>query len=264
MRTAEPLVASDDRELRLDMASTHAQERLLDAAFEHFATSLLPLYSGPQVTIRIGSASHEYKLPKALLCKQSPYFAAMFEGPFKEGEEQSTTLEEIHGVVTPRSFQMLVQWVCLGRVVSRECAPDVAITTAIEFARLADMCRITGMESLMAEHIKAIILANPLPDLEWLERPPDTNTHCLTSQHITSAVALPEGHPVRAILAAATVEGCLRQHNYKFEREASRVPEFSVDLLKAVRATIESITIEYNATTFEDPISRVRLGLKRT
>lgn len=96
----------------LDMASTHAQERLLDAAFEHFATSLvvsnihylfptntihrlLPLYSGPQVTIRIGSASHEYKLPKALLCKQSPYLAAMFEGPFKEGEEQSTTLEEI-------------------------------------------------------------------------------------------------------------------------------------------------------------------------
>jgi hypothetical protein len=28
-------------------------------------------------------------------------------------------------------------------------------------------------------------------------------------------------------------------------REASRVPEFSVDLLKAVRATIESIAIEY-------------------
>jgi hypothetical protein len=151
------------------MASTNAQERLLDAAFEDFATSLvlsniyylfpgntyrlLPLYSGPQVTIRIESASHEYKLPKALLCKQSPYFAAMFEGPFREGEEQATTLEEINGVVAPRSFQMLVQWVCLGRVVFRECAPDVAITTAIEFARLADMCRITGMESLMASAI---------------------------------------------------------------------------------------------------------------
>ena len=52
-------------------------------------------------------------------------------------------------------------------------------------------------------------------------------------------------HPVRAILAAATVEGCLRQHNSKFEREASRVREFPVDLLKAVRATID-----YNATTF--------------
>jgi len=117
---------------------------------------------------------------------------------------------------------MLVQWVCLSQVVFRECAPDVAITTAIEFAKLADMCRITGMESLMAKHIKTIILANPaLEDSKWAGwRAPDTNTHCLTSQHITSAAALPEGHPVRAILAAGTVEGCLRQHNYKFEREA--------------------------------------------
>jgi hypothetical protein len=136
------------------MASTNAQERLLDAAFEDFATSLvlsniyylfpgntyrlLPLYSGPQVTIRIESASHEYKLPKALLCKQSPYFAAMFEGPFREGEEQATTLEEINGVVTPRSFQMFVQWVCLGRVVFRGCAPDVAITTATVKPRYND------------------------------------------------------------------------------------------------------------------------------
>jgi hypothetical protein len=69
---------------------------------------------------------------------------------------------------------------------------------------------------------------------------------------------------VRAILAAATVEGFLRQHTYKFQREASKVPGFSVDLLKAMRATMESITIESNATTFEDPISRVRLRLKRT
>ena len=186
----------------------------------------------------------------------------MFEGPFREGEEHSTTLEEINGVVTPRSFQMLAQWVCLGRVVFTECTPDIGITTAIEFARLADMCRITGVESLMAKRIKAIILANPAPeDSDWEQwRLPDTNTHCLTSQHITSAVNLPEGHPVRAILAAATVEGCLRQHNYKFEREASEILEFSVDLLKAVRTTIEGIT----AAAFEDPISGVRLGLKRT
>ncbi|PMD50440.1 uncharacterized protein K444DRAFT_621823 [Hyaloscypha bicolor E] len=51
------------------MSSTNPQKRLLDAPFEDFASSLLPLYSGPQVTIRIGSASHEYTLPKALLCK---------------------------------------------------------------------------------------------------------------------------------------------------------------------------------------------------
>jgi hypothetical protein len=174
-------------------------------------------------------------------------------------------LEEIDGVVSIQSFQMLVQWVCLGRVVLGESTPEEAITTVIEFARLADMCHITGVESLMAEHIKAIILANPAPeDWKWADRrAPDTNTHCLTSQHITSAVALPKGHPVRTILAAATVEGCLRRHNYKFEKEASSVPEFSADLLKAVRATIENISIEHNATTFADPISGVTLRLKR-
>ena len=147
----------------------------------------------------------------------------------------------------------------------RKCAPDVAITMAIEFARLEDMCHITGMESLMAEYIRAIILANPIPlDWKWLGgRAPDTNTHCLTSQYITSAVALPEGHPVCTILAVASVKECLRRYNYKFEKEASIVPEFSADLLKAVRVTIESISIEYNVTTFTDPISGVTLKLKR-
>jgi hypothetical protein len=73
-------------------------------------------------------------------------------------------VEEIDGVVSTQSFQMLVQWVCLGRVVFGGSAPEEAITTAIEFTRLADMCGVTGMESLIAEHIKAIILANPAPE----------------------------------------------------------------------------------------------------
>ena len=70
--------------------------------------SLLPLYSGPRVKVRIGSASHEYELSKAILCKQSPYFAATFKGEFLEGGNQSTTLAEIDGIVSPQSFEMLV------------------------------------------------------------------------------------------------------------------------------------------------------------
>jgi len=71
---------------------------------------------------------------------------------------------------------MLVQWVCLGRVVFGEYTPDVSITTAIEFARLADMCCVTGMESPMAELIKAIILVNlALGDWKWdKQRAPET------------------------------------------------------------------------------------------
>ena len=172
-------------------------------------------------------------------------------------------MEEIDGVVSNQSFQMLVQWVCIGRVVFGELPPEEAITTAIEFARLADMCGVTGMESLVAEHIKAIILANPAPE-DWkfyMGRHPDTNTHCLTSQHIISAVSLPEGHSVRRILAAAAVEGYLRVDKCKFLKETLEVPDFLVDLLKAVRVTLGSLGYEEYKINFKDPISGNRLKL---
>jgi len=72
--------------------------------------SFLPLYPGPLVTIRIGAGSdHEYKLSRTLICSQSSYFEKMFEeGKFKEAEEQSAVLELIDGVLTVRSFNMLV------------------------------------------------------------------------------------------------------------------------------------------------------------
>jgi hypothetical protein len=166
-------------------------------------------------------------------------------------------------VVSTQSFQMLVQWICLGRVVFGELAPGEAITTAIEFARLADMCGVTGMESLIAENIKAIILANPAPaDWEFYSgRTPDTSTHCLTSQHISSAVALPERHSVRGILAAASVEGYLRDNKCKLLKETLEIPDFSVDLLRAMRATLESLTYEEYKIIFKDPISGKKLKL---
>jgi hypothetical protein len=40
--------------------------------------------------------------------------------------------------------------------------------------------------------------------------PPNTNTFCLTSQHIISVKLLLEGHPVRCILAKFSVQGYLR------------------------------------------------------
>lgn len=38
---------------------------------------------------------NEYTVPKGLLCDQSPVFAAMFEGGFRETQEQIVDLEEI-------------------------------------------------------------------------------------------------------------------------------------------------------------------------
>lgn len=53
-------------------------------------------------------------------------------------------------------------------------------------------------------------------------------------------------------------------HNYWFAHEAISVPGFSADLLKAVHITLDSVAVDSNGTTFEDPISRERLRLKKT
>jgi len=62
-------------------------------------------------------------------------------------------------VISTRSFQLLVQWLHLGRVIFGELAPEEAITATIEFVRIADIYGVTGMEALMAERIKGIIMA---------------------------------------------------------------------------------------------------------
>ena len=112
------------------------------------------------------------------------------------------------GVVSIRSFEPLLQWLYLGRVNFGELTPEEAVTATIEFVRLADMCGVTGMESLMAERIKTIIKTNPAAPSKKLPktRDPNTNTHCLVSQHIKSAALLPKGHPVRGTLATAILQ----------------------------------------------------------
>jgi hypothetical protein len=164
-------------------------------------------------------------------------------------------MTEIDGVVSERSLKLLLQWLYLGRVIFSASTPEEEVSATLEFVRFSDMCGVTGMESQMAEHIKAIIIANPAP-VDWKfqrGRNPDTNVFCLTSQHIISAALLPEGHPVRYILAAAAVEGYLRREgDYKFLKETQEVPNFAADLLKEVRATLKTLTQDKN---FTDPIS---------
>lgn len=160
-------------------------------------------------------------------------------------------MTEIDDVVSIRSFELLVQWLYLGRVIFGKLTPTETITAAIEFVRIADMCGVTGMETLMAEHIRAIIIANPAPG----PRGSDTNTYCLISKHIISAASLPEEHPVRSILAATAVKAYLLDDNYRFQKETQEVPNFSADLLKAVKATLKSLAITYSSITVKDPVS---------
>lgn len=239
-------------------------------------SSFLPLYSGPQVTIRIDDDDQEYKLFKKVICSQSRYFEKMFETSFKESKEQSAVLEPIDGVLTKQSFEMLVQWLHQGRVTFPPLKPEEQITLALEFVRLSDMCEVTGMDAVIAGHIKNIILESPSQsaimessrtyqgrDKTWSGRHPDTNTAYLSSQHLLAASELPEDHAVRQLFAIAAVEGYFRSDKPKFREEMREIPSFAVDLLTAVKPAFRSIEVSRLNfdMLFTDPLSGVRVRL---
>lgn len=159
----------------------------------------------------------------------------MFDGHYQEGQKQCATLDEEDGVVSIRGFELLVQWMYTGRVIFGDMNATDTITATIEFARIADMCGVGGMETTMAEHIRATILANTAPEsYEY-----DGNTYNIEPSHIISASCLPAGHPVRKMLAAASVRGYLREEDHKFSKEAREVVNYASDLLDAAKDVLK-------------------------
>lgn len=63
----------------------------------------------------------------------------------------------------------------------------------------------------------------------------------------------------------AAVEGYLRHDNYKFLRETQEVPSFSIDLLKSVKATLNTLRVDgYDKSiTYKDPLSEEKVRLKQ-
>jgi hypothetical protein len=184
------------------------------------------------------------------------------EERFLEGTEQSATLEEIDGVVSTRSFDMLVQWVLHNRIVFGDLPPAESIGATIEFARLADMVGLTVVESLMAEHLRQTILANAPAQDSVFVTPPDEHTYHLRLEHIRAGVQLPKRHPVRTMLASAAVKGCLLRNQGKNFKETQSLPDFAVDVLREVGVALESLESEKRGMTFADPFSEQRVQLK--
>jgi len=114
----------------------------------------------------------------------------------------------------------------------------------------------TSMETQMAEHINAILLANPAPKTSQFaeDRDPDTNTYSLAPQHITSTSLLTGSHPVRAILATAAVEGYVRRGKHKFLKEIREAPTFAVDLME-VKETLQTVASSKRVASFTAPFS---------
>ena len=157
-------------------------------------------------------------------------------------------MHEEDGVLSIRSFELLVQWMYIGQVIFGDLSASESITTAIEFVRIADMFDITGMEVQMAEHIKALVLASPATRLE------DSNTHLIDSDHIISAVHLHGEHPVRKLLVAASIRGYFLVDKHKFAKEARENLGFSSDLLEAVKDALKTSRKSKLGTYITDPL----------
>ena len=217
-------------------------------------SSILPRYHGPTVKFRIQPSNLEYIISKDLLCAESTVFSKMFNGEFLESQHQTATLEETEDDVSVRSLEALFQWLYRRTVNFGIEDPGEHISAAMELARLADKYDIVGLEKTMAEYIENILKHNRHPETKVTVRYFDSNTYYLTHDHIASATLLPRGHPVRNIVAAASVEGFLRSEDPKFSEEAHTYPSFGADLLQEIMLVLHRVK-PLQAAIFEDPIS---------
>ena len=149
----------------------------------------------------------------------------------------------------------LLQWLHLGGVTYNLPTPKEQILALIELARLAEHCNITKLKSELAQSIKGIIIKT-----RSNMRHDGNNTLCLTSQHIASAVELPNQHSVRLSIAHASVEAYLWRGDFGFAKETRQFPAFGSDLHQQVRPAITTNQKERFQVTFRDPINRVPIN----
>ncbi|KAJ5380879.1 uncharacterized protein N7496_003307 [Penicillium cataractarum] len=247
----------------------------LDITSREMVERILPLCHGPFVKIRIKSEDVEYTVSKPLLCKESSYFSTILDGksttvedkplngkgrPTKEeekpttGEEQVVTLENIEGIVSRRSIECLLQWLYSRKIGFNPGNPEEKVSTAIKVARLAEMCSIVGLDTLVVQYIKSTLAASVggQPRANATDRV--LKTHVLTREHIFAAGYLRRGHPVRRVVAAASVEGFFLDANYKFVKEDREHPTFAADLLAEVRWALQSLSCKGGCATVTDPL----------
>ena len=191
-----------------------------------------------------------------MLCEESPYFAAMFNGKFVETTRNAVTIEEIENVVSVRSFSMLLEWIYLGRINDDPAQPEQRISALIEFARFADMCMVSKeVFDLIRSKLSGVIR-----DSQTNSGEKDSHLHLqhVTKEHINSAMRLPMGNPVRNLMVKACVRDFLGPTTFKFEKEIRETDSFAADLLCTVKNTLKYATFASGAINYKDPFNSSR------
>ncbi|KAJ5949386.1 hypothetical protein N7454_000970 [Penicillium verhagenii] len=188
----------------------------------------------------------------------------MFGDKFKEGQEEVAVMEQIDGVLSPRSFKGLLQWLYHGVVNFEPDKPENQIYAAIELVRLGDMCMISQLEAEATRQFQTILMQTRLSKPCELSdgREIRINNYCLERRTIISATFLPQGHEVRRVVAAASVHGYLRDDNHESLQLTQNYPIFGADVLQEVRKCLQTLKYEkyekYEKSkthTVRDPLS---------
>lgn len=167
----------------------------------------------------------------------------MFNGKFLEHQTQVAVLEKIEGVVSEASLAALLQWIYTKRINltvtdSNPISESASFTSAaLEFARFADMCGVTGMESEMA-HVVEMSIKNYRIDhaIEFRDKKP------ITDEHMTSSEHFPPGHPMRRALARVFVAGFICSESSTAAHCMKFFPNLAVDVLQEM---VEALQVRH-------------------
>lgn len=132
-----------------------------------------------------------------------------------ESQQQTVIPEEAVDDFSVRNIETLFQWKYQRTLKFGIKNQGEHTSAAMELARPADKHDMSGLKTTIAERIRNIITPNPHPQNNHAWQNVDSNTYDVEHDHIVSATLLPPVHPVRRILAAASVEGFLQNTRHE-------------------------------------------------
>jgi hypothetical protein len=189
----------------------------------------------------------------------------MFDGKSSESKKETAMLEDIEGVVSEQSLAAFIQWLYTRTVtlnVDFHKDPAGYVAAVIEFARLAEMLGVNGVGDQMAQRIKEIMLSNPYPIPKPGRRATYRHIYMVSSKHLLSPEHLPKRHPVRRMIAQASVDSFLRSTNYKFANGEHDCPKFATDLLVEVGEALNNLKYDMKPTDFQSSEPEAKITFK--
>lgn len=192
-----------------------------------------------------------FYVAERLLHDKSRFFATQLEERRRDGQKPQVVLYDNAEYVSRNSVACLLQWLYQEKVVLDSTTIADPIMAVIDLARLANQCEIYGLEEDLGEKIKRILL-----DSIQERAIPDEIAASLHASHVSAAAQLPFGHPVRRVMAAATVPAFIGSEPFYLWNELTSTPSLAVDLLEQLQPILRNCR---SSTSYEDPLTGAEL-----